>query len=137
MEAVAPERRPRVAIVGFGYWLFGLLLGVIALAAGLKKAVGDPYDPLEAWIAGELAVGVALFLVCDVGFRRTLGIPNGGIRVLAGVGAVATIVVGTEVAAAAQVGALGVIVVLALVADAWVARARARARQASPLREPV
>ena len=30
----------------FGYWHYGLLLGVVAVAAGLKKAVGHPYDQL-------------------------------------------------------------------------------------------
>ena len=69
---------------------------MIALAAGLKKAVGAPYDPLDAWIAGELAVGVALFLACDVGFRRTLGIPGGGVRLAAAAAALATIPLGTE-----------------------------------------
>ncbi len=94
------ERRPTIVLVGFAYWHFGLLLGVIALAAGLKKAIGDPYDPLDAWIAAELAVGVALFLACDVGFRRTLGIPRSGTRVAAAAPAVATIPLGTEIAAA-------------------------------------
>jgi low temperature requirement protein LtrA len=131
LENVPPERRPTVAVIGFGYWHLGLLLGVIALAAGLKKAVGDPYDPLEAWVAGELAVGVALFLACDVGFRRTLGIPNGGVRLAVAAAALMTIPIGTELVAAAQVGALAALVALGLAVEA------ARARRASPLREPA
>jgi hypothetical protein len=56
----APEpRRARLALVGFGYWHYGLLLGVVSVAAGLKKAVGDPYDPLGTSIGSELALGVA------------------------------------------------------------------------------
>jgi low temperature requirement protein LtrA len=132
MHAAPPERRPQLALLGFGYWHFGLLLGVVALAAGLKKAVGEPYDPLDGWIAGELAAGVALFLACDVGFRRTLGIPRGGARLVAAAVALATIPLGTELAATAQVAALAAIVVLALSASRW----QARARQASPLRQP-
>ena len=59
----APEaKRPHLALVAFGYWHVGLLLGIVAIAAGLKKAVGDPYDPLGGLIAVELAVGTALFL---------------------------------------------------------------------------
>jgi len=118
MDGVPPERRPVVAIVGFGYWHYGLLLGVVALATGLKKAVGDPYDPLDAWIAGELAAGVALFLACDVGFRRTLGIPRGGARLAAAAAALATIPIGTELAAAAQVGLLAAIATAALLREA-------------------
>jgi low temperature requirement protein LtrA len=131
LHAAPPEQRPRLAVVGYGYWHIGVLLGVVALAAGLKKAVGDPYDPLDGWIAGELAVGVALFLACDVGFRRTLGIPGGGLRVSAAVAALATVPIGTELAAVAQVGTLAAVVVLCLAAGSW----QARARQASPLRQ--
>ena len=130
LHAAPPERRPRLAVVGFGYWHIGVLLGVVGLAAGLKKAVGDPYDPLAGWIAGELAVGVALFLACDVGFRRTLGIRGGGLRVVAAVAALATIPIGTELSAAAQVATLAAIVVLALAAGSW----QAGAGRASPLR---
>ena len=55
-----------------------MLLGVVALAAGLKKAIGDPYDPLGGWIAVGLAAGAALFILCEVGFRWTFGIPGTG-----------------------------------------------------------
>ena len=40
-----PERRPQLALNGFGYWHYGLLLAVIALAAGLKKAIGTRTTP--------------------------------------------------------------------------------------------
>jgi low temperature requirement protein LtrA len=118
MHDAPPERRPLMALLGFGYWHYGLLLGVVAVAAGLKKAVGDPYDSLDIWIASELAVGAALFAACDVGFRRTLGIPRGEVRLLAAAAMLATIPLGTEVAAVAQVGALAAIVTLALVVEA-------------------
>ena len=117
MLSAPPERRAPLALYGFGYWHYGLLLGVVALAAGLKKAIGAPYDPLDAWIAAELAVGVSLFLLCDVGFRRTLGIPRGVAQAVAAVVALATIPIGTEVAAAAQVAALAVLVSVALVVE--------------------
>jgi len=111
------ERRPYVAVEGFGLWHLGLLLGVVALAAGLKKAIGAPYDPLDGWIAAELAFGVALFVASDVGFRRTLGIPRGGLRLVAAVLALATIPLGTEAKAIWQVGALAAIVCLAIAAE--------------------
>ncbi len=117
MTEAAPARRPRLALVGFGYWHYGLLLGVIALAAGLKKAVGDPYDPLDTWIAAELAVGVALFVVCDAGFRRTLGIGRSGVRLAAAALALATIPVGLQIATL-QIAVLTAIVAAALVVEA-------------------
>ena len=106
MVDAPPERRPQLALNAFGYWHYGLLLGIVALAAGLKKAVGDPYHTLDGWIAVELAAGVALFVACDVGFRRTLGITGGRVRLLAAVAALATIPLGLGLAASAQVGAL-------------------------------
>jgi low temperature requirement protein LtrA len=111
------ERRPHLALAAFGYWHYGLLLAIVVAAAGLKKAVGDPYDPLDAWVATELAAGTALFIGCEVGFRRTLGIGRSVIRLAAGVAALATIPLGTEVAATAQVGALAAIVAIALAAE--------------------
>jgi len=116
--AEAPaERRPYLAVEGFGLWHLGLLLGVVALAAGLKKATGAPYDPLDGWIATELAFGVALFAASDVGFRRTLGIPRGGVRLVAAALAVLTIPLGTETRAIWQVGALAAIVSVAIAAE--------------------
>jgi low temperature requirement protein LtrA len=117
MVGAPPEHRPQLALWGFGYWHFGLLLGVVALAAGLKKAIGDPYDPLDGWIAVELAAGVALFIACDVGFRRVLGIAGGIVRLLASVAALATIPLGLGVAASAQVGALAAVAAAALILE--------------------
>jgi low temperature requirement protein LtrA len=118
MVEASPARRARLALVGFGYWHYGLLLGVVALAAGLKKAVGDPYDPLAGWIGLELGVGVALFAACTVGFRTTLGIGVSRSRILAALAALATIPIGTEWSAAGQLAVLTAIVVAALVVEA-------------------
>jgi low temperature requirement protein LtrA len=117
MKVAEQPKRARFALVAFGYWHYGLLLGVVAVAAGLKKAVGDPYDPLGGWIGVELAVGVALFLWCTVGFCRTLGLRTSVPRLIAGATALATIPVGTEWTAAAQLAALVAIVAAALVVE--------------------
>jgi low temperature requirement protein LtrA len=117
MTDAPQERRPQLALTAFGYWHYGLLLGVVAVAAGLKKAIGDPYDPLGDVIAVELGVGAALFLACDVGFRRTLGLTRSEIRLAAAAFMVATIPIGTELSGAAQVGALAAIAALALAVE--------------------
>jgi low temperature requirement protein LtrA len=117
LEAAPPGRRSTLALLAFGYWHYGLVLGIVAVAAGLKKAIGDPYDPLGWWIAVELAAGVLLFLACDVGFRRTLGIAGGGVRVCAAAVAAPTIVIGAELSAAAQIGVLAAIIAGALVLE--------------------
>ena len=125
MVAAPPKRRPRLALTAFGYWHYGLLLGIVAVAAGLKKAIGDPYEPLDAWIAAELAGGTALFVACEVGFRRTLGLGRSKARLVAGAAALATIPLGTQLAATAQVAALAAIVGGALVVEgSWLAKGR-------------
>lgn len=117
MQDASDARRPRLALEAFGYWHYGLLLAVVAVAAGLKKAVGDPYDALGGLVACELAVGVALFVACEVAFRRALGIRGSAIRLAAAALALATIPLGTEWTAAAQLLALTAIVAGALVAE--------------------
>jgi low temperature requirement protein LtrA len=118
LVAAEEVRRPRLALVGFGYWHYGLLLGVVAVAAGMKKAVGDPYDPLDNWIGAELGVGVALFVACTVGFRTTLGLGVSRGRLVAAAAALATIPVGAEWSAAGQLAALMLIVAAALLVEA-------------------
>src|SRR4051794_3259762 len=109
-----PERRSPLALRAFGYWHYGLLLAVIAVAAGLKKAIGHPYDPLDEWIAIALGAGSALYIACDAGFRRTFGLPRNAARIAAAGVALVTIGLGTAVGGAAQVGALAVILAVAL-----------------------
>jgi low temperature requirement protein LtrA len=123
-EQAPPERRPELALVGFGYWHYGILLGIVAVAAGLKKAVGHPYDPLESWIAVGLAVGTVLFVLCDVGFRRTFGIERNNARLLAAPLLLATIPLGTEADAVLQIAAIAAIVAVALVVESFPERAR-------------
>jgi low temperature requirement protein LtrA len=114
-----PERRPALALTGFGYWHYGILLGVVAVAAGLKKAIGDPYNPLDGWIAVGLAAGTALFILCDVGFRRTFGIAGNQTRLVAAAASLTTVPLGTQLGAAVQVGAIAILVTAALAA-AWI-----------------
>jgi low temperature requirement protein LtrA len=113
----AAERRPQLALTGFGYWHYGILLGIVAVAAGLKKAIGDPYEPLGGWIALALAGGTALFIVCEVGFRRTFRITRNDVRLVAAAVVLAAIPLGTELGAAAQVGATAAVVTAGLVAE--------------------
>jgi low temperature requirement protein LtrA len=72
--AGAPDdRRGRMALDAFGTWHFGLLLGIIVLAAGLKKAVAEPFEPAATAAALFMAGGLALYLASEAGFRQALG----------------------------------------------------------------
>jgi low temperature requirement protein LtrA len=117
MVAASESRRARLALVGFGYWHYGLLLGVVAVAAGLKKAIGHPYEELGTWVGLELAVGAGLFAVCTVGFRTTLGLGLSRERLLAAGLAFATIPLGVYWSALAQLAALTAIMTGALVLE--------------------
>jgi low temperature requirement protein LtrA len=110
----ASERRPQLALVAFGYWHYGLLLAVIAVAAGLKKAIAHPFDELDDWIATALALGTALYVACDTGFRATFRLPGGRARAAAVVLSVATLPIGIALGGAAQVAALAVVLGVAL-----------------------
>jgi low temperature requirement protein LtrA len=110
----APARRPQLALTAFGYWHYGLLLAVIAVAAGLKKTIGHPYDELDEWIAIALGAGTALYLACDAGFRATFTIAGNAPRVAAAGAALVTIGLGTAIGGAAQVAALALIVAVAV-----------------------
>ena len=66
-----------------------------------------------------LAAGTALFILCDIGFRRTFGIARNRTRLLAAVAALATIPLGSQLAAATQVGAIAALVTAALAAE-WI-----------------
>jgi low temperature requirement protein LtrA len=119
MSATSPERRPQLALIGFGYWHYGIVLAIVAVAAGLERAIEHPWDPSDAWTAVVLAGGAAAFVACEVGFRRTFGITRSQVRLVTALAVLATIPLGTGVGALAQVGALTAIMAAALTAEGW------------------
>ena len=118
LRASPPERRGPLAIHAFGYCHLALLLGIIAVAAGIKKAVGHPFDALELEAALELGGGAALFMAGDILFRRALGLGRGPWRGIAAAGAALTIPLGSEGSAVLQLTALVIVLAAALTADA-------------------
>ena len=106
LAAIPDDRRGWTAIQAFGYWHLLLLLGVITLAAGLKDAIGHAFDPLDLAHALLLSGGVALFLVGDALFRRTLHLGPSTYRLAAAALALATIPVGLTTSALTQLAVL-------------------------------
>jgi low temperature requirement protein LtrA len=128
-------RQPWIALEGFGIAHGFLLLGIVLTAAGIKKAIGHAYDPLATAQALVLGGGVALFLAADVAFRLVLGLGRSPHRAVAALLALATIPLGSEVAAVAQLAALAVVLAAALAGEGTArpragpsARARATSR---------
>jgi low temperature requirement protein LtrA len=68
----APEGKVRneLARDSYSYIHFLLVAGIILLALGLKKAIGDPTDQLEDVPAFALVGGVAVYLLGLVAFRH-------------------------------------------------------------------
>jgi low temperature requirement protein LtrA len=109
MATASPERRFLMGFDGFGIWHIPILLGIIAASAGVKKVIGHAGEHLHTAQALQLGGGVALFMLGDLLFRRTLAIGTVRWRGVAGVAAVATVPLGVEVSAAAQLAALVVV----------------------------
>jgi low temperature requirement protein LtrA len=103
-----------------------MLLGIIALAAGLKDAIGHAFDPLDLAHALLLSGGVALFLAADVLFRRTLDLGPGRVRATAAALALATIPLGLWLSALLQLTALVLVLAGSLAAEPAVLRPRGR-----------
>jgi low temperature requirement protein LtrA len=114
MVETPPSRRPQQAI-NFGYVHFFLLFGVLLLAAGLKKAIENPYGGVDWETALALAAGPAIFVAADTVMLRMLGVSYGRARLAVGA-VLATIPVGL-VSVSAQVAVIAIIVLAALVAD--------------------
>jgi low temperature requirement protein LtrA len=114
LSGAPAARRPWIALEGFGIAHYGLLLGVVVVSVGIKKAIGHAYDPLTTAQALALGGGVALFLAADVWFRHVLGLGRAAHRAIAALLALATIPLGTEIAAVAQLAALAGLLAVAL-----------------------
>jgi low temperature requirement protein LtrA len=128
LRAAPQPRRPRMALNAFGIWHMPILLGIIATASALKVVTAHPGHSLEAGQAVALGGGVAVYLLGEVLFRRSLGIGDSGVRVAAAAAALATIPLGTGTTATVQVAALVLVLVAALAGEARVYGTTAPAR---------
>jgi low temperature requirement protein LtrA len=100
------NQRLLLAVRAYFFAYVPMLLGIIALAAGVKLSIGEVTHRLDPAPALTLAAGVALFLAGDVAFRRALRIRPLAYRATAAVVALATAVLGVYAAAAVQLVAL-------------------------------
>jgi low temperature requirement protein LtrA len=114
MERADGDLRPLLALEAFGYWHLPLLAGIVAIAAGEKHAIAEPGHTIAFADALALGAGAAAFLLGDVLFRQRLGIGRSGLRGAAALVALATIPLGTAVAASVQLAALVAVIAGAL-----------------------
>jgi low temperature requirement protein LtrA len=117
LDAAPIERRASVALNAYYYSHLLILLGIVADAAALEKAIAHAFDPLDFARALALGGGSAAFFAGDILFRRSLGIRHSSWRILAVALALATIPLGTEGSALLQLAALVVAIAACLVAE--------------------
>jgi hypothetical protein len=94
-----------------------MLLGVVALASGVKQAIVNTGRTLPAGPCVALGCGVALFLAGSAAFRHALGIGPVRYRLAAAAVALAASAVGVSVSVAAEIALLTLIVAVALVLE--------------------
>lgn len=114
LEAVPEDRRARVALFAYRYSHLGMIAGIVGLAAGLHDSVAHLGGRREANHASLLAGGVALYLLSDKWFRRTLALGRSHWRRIAALAALATIPIGSRASSALQVAALAAVLVAML-----------------------
>ena len=124
LSRASSERRTALALSAYFYANIPLLLGLVALAAGVLKAVvvaaGQHASPGLGASVGDAALlsgGAALFLAGDVMFRRQLGTGPFRYRAYAAVLALATTAVGVAAGLEAQLAVVVAVLVLPLVAE--------------------
>lgn len=131
LDATPSRLRGRKAIHAFGFAHYPLLFGVVAFAAGVKKAAAYADGHLYLAQALVLGGGVAVFLLSDALFRGVLGIGTRRFRVLGGLAALLTCPLGV-VNTAAQLAALLVVLVAVIAAEAHRDRAAAAVAPQAP-----
>ncbi len=133
--AMRPTKRQFIAANAAYYWAhLLLLLGIVSVAAGLEHAIGHAFDSLEFALALALGGGTAVYFLGHALFRLFLGLRFRPWRGLAAVLALATIPLGTEASALAQLAVLVAALGLCLAVEGAPAEGEARAPAQAPVR---
>ena len=117
MVAADPAARPALALAAYFYAYIPMLLGIVALASGVKQAIVNTGSTLPAGPCVAMGCGVALFLAGSAAFRHALRIGPGRYRLTAAVVALAASWVGVTLSVAAEMAVLTVIVAAALAVE--------------------
>jgi low temperature requirement protein LtrA len=101
-----PAQRPGLALSAYFYAHIPMLLGIVAMAAGVRLTIGEAAEPHPVGQAIALSGGVALFLVGDAWFRNVLRIGTSWPRLVTAGVALAATALGAAVAVEAQLAVL-------------------------------
>ena len=114
MTAADPAVRPALALTAYFYAYIPMLLGIVALASGVKQAIVRTGSTLPAGPCVAMGCGVALFLAGSAAFRHALKIGVQRYRLGAAGVCLAASAVGVTLSVAAEMVLLIVIVAAAL-----------------------
>ena len=117
MVAADPAARPALALAAYFYSYIPMLLGIVALASGVKQAIVRTGSTLPAGPCVAMGCGVALFLAGSAAFRHALRIGPVRYRLGAAALALAASAVGVTLSVAAEMALLTLIVAAALAAE--------------------
>jgi low temperature requirement protein LtrA len=117
MVAADPAARPALALAAYFYAYIPVLLGIVALASGVKEAIVRTGSTLPAGPCVAMGSGVALFLAGSAAFRHALRIGPGRYRLAAAALALAASAVGVTLSVAAEMALLTLIVAAALMVE--------------------
>jgi low temperature requirement protein LtrA len=117
MLSADPAVRPALALAAYFWSYIPLLLGVVALASGVKQAIMNTGRTLPAGPCVALGCGVALFLAGTAAFRHALRIGTRSWRLGAAVVCLAASAVGVTVSVPAEMALLTLVVAVALVLE--------------------
>jgi low temperature requirement protein LtrA len=128
LTAASARERVSLALSAYFYGNIPLLLGIIAIAAGVQQVVerssAARASAATAGAAIALACGVALFLAGDVAFRRLLGHGPAVTRAVAAAAALVTIAAGALVSVELQLALLVLVLATMLAAERQEPRAK-------------
>jgi low temperature requirement protein LtrA len=117
MLAADPAARPALALAAYFFAYIPMLLGIVALASGVKQAIVNTGRTLPAGPCVALGCGVALFLAGSAAFRHALRIGPRSYRLAAAAACLAASAVGVTVSVAVEMALLTAIVAVALAAE--------------------
>jgi low temperature requirement protein LtrA len=125
-------RRPGLALSAYFFAHIPMLLGVVAMAAGVKLTLGHPGQPEPVGQALVLSGGVALFLAGDAWFRSALRIGAPWSRLATAGVALAAAALGATVTIDAQLAVVLAALVAMLVLERRVPAVGGASRAAAP-----
>jgi low temperature requirement protein LtrA len=119
LTAATSERRTSLALAALFYGNAPVLLGLVAMAAGVQQAIAHSGRPAagDPAAAAVLAAGAALFLAGDAAIRRQLRTGSIRMRVAGAAAALATTAAGAFAGLNVQLALLTAILVAMLLAE--------------------